>query len=67
MKIQTIIYKKWNYLIFLNNLTMINFGLNNQKLTFLKMDIYKKTHWIYKKKLINFKITIKNILKIFYI
>lgn len=61
------IYKKWNYLIFLNNLIILNWSNINQKIIYLKLDLYKKKYWIYKKPIIIISSVYKNIFKLFYI
>lgn len=35
------LYKKWNFIIFLNNLVVHNFLIIQKKILFLKFDVYK--------------------------
>lgn len=61
------IYKKWNYLIFLNNLIIQNWSNTNQKIIYLKLDLYKKKYWTYNKPTLIISSTLKSMFKLFYI
>lgn len=56
------LYKKWNFLILLNNLITSGFSVYTKKILFLRFDINKFFFWVYSKKVkfqnkkvINFK------------
>jgi hypothetical protein len=45
------IYKKWNFLIFLNNLVFSGFYAYSKKIIYLRFDISNFYFWIYSKKI----------------
>ena len=56
------LYKKWNLLIFLNNLVISGFLVyNKKKLKFLRFDPNKFSFWVYSKKI---KLQTKKILRL---
>ena len=48
---KTVIYKKWNLLILLNNLILLGKFISTKKITFLNFDVNKFFLWIYNKKI----------------
>ena len=46
-----IIYKKWNFLILLNNLTILGSFSYLKKIIYLHFDVNKLFFWIYNKKI----------------
>lgn len=44
------LYRKWNFILFLNNLLTFGFYTYNKKFFVLKFDINQSLFWIYKKK-----------------
>lgn len=45
------IYKKWNYIILLNNLINSGFFVYTKKIIFLHFDVNKFSFWLYTKKI----------------
>lgn len=45
------LYKKWNFLILLNNLVFLGFFVYTKKIMFLRFDINNYFFWVYAKKL----------------
>lgn len=43
------VYKKWSFLIFLNDLVYLTLQMSNKKIIFLKFDIQKNNFWAYTK------------------
>lgn len=55
------IYKRWNFLILLNNLVCSGFLVYKKKIMFLHFDLNKFFFWVYSKKV---KLQTKRILKL---
>jgi len=60
----TYVYKKWNYIIFLNNLVLSSFLIYTKNVLFLRSDMTKFWFWIYLKKI---KFKLNRILKFKYL
>lgn len=45
------LYKKWNFLILLNNLIISGFSVYTKKILFLRFDTNKFFFWVYSKKI----------------
>lgn len=44
------LYRKWNFILFLNNLISFGFYTYSKKFLILKFDINQSLFWVYKKK-----------------
>ena len=61
------IYKKWNFVTFLNNLIFWNYQITFKKIWFIKSDFSKNKFWGYKKLNFNIPKYKKSIFSIFFI
>lgn len=45
------LYKKWNFIVLLNNLINLGFFVYKKKIIFLNFDVNKYFFWVYSKKI----------------
>jgi hypothetical protein len=63
----TKLYRKWNFILFRNNLIYLNKQIYLKRIVFLKRDLYKHLDWLYQSKTTLVKNYVKHIFKHFYI
>ncbi len=59
------VYRKWNFILFLNNVISLGFFVYNKKIISLRFEMNQAVFWVYKKKMKFQKLKVINLKKRF--